>query len=57
MPATAVQICADINCRQPVSQPDLVLRMISSSIDPVAFHAKCYQRHVPAPRDPVDDIV
>jgi hypothetical protein len=54
MTVTGEYICVDINCHQPVSERDLVLRMISSSLDPVPFHATCYQRHLSAPRDPVD---
>lgn len=53
MTRTAARLCADIDCRQPVEPRDLVLRMISSSLEPVAFHAECYERHVPAPRGPL----
>jgi hypothetical protein len=48
----AVHTCTD--CHLPVQSEDEVLRSISSQLAPVAFHERCYQLHVPAPRAPAD---
>ncbi len=53
MTRTAVATCTD--CQEPVEQPDLVWRLISSSLSPVPFHEDCYALHVPAPREPLGD--
>lgn len=47
MPRTAV-VCTD--CRQPIAPGEVLLRAISSQLEPVAFHEECYRQHVPAPR-------
>ncbi len=53
MISVAVVVCTD--CRQPVESADLVLRMISSSLDPAPFHETCYRLHIPAPRERDDE--
>lgn len=55
MSLMAVHTCTD--CHRPVSPGDVVLRSISSSLDPVAFHEGCYRHHVPVPRRPADDVM
>lgn len=47
MPSTAV-VCTD--CREPIRPDEVLLRAISSRLEPVAFHEECYRQHVPAPR-------
>jgi len=54
---THVTVLTCTDCRLPIAVSDVVLRSISSSLTPVAFHERCYKMHVPAQRGPVDDVL
>lgn len=54
MTRTAVHTCTD--CGEPIAEPDVLFRSISSQLDPVPFHVDCYRLHVPVQRGPVEVV-